>query len=102
MYKFFIYIIVIGLGLASGIAYTKYDNKTKLDKHYFESLTVLKSRLLFNSIVDSRKSLEDYEDKIELHMHLDGYNSLEILDMKCQATIEAVRVNKSGATSSCL
>lgn len=94
MKKNIIVTILIFLGFVSGIIFEKSENKAKLDKHYLDSLTTVKSRLFYGSAVDSRKSLEDFEDRLELYMHLDGYNGVEILQMKCKAIGNASQEKK--------
>ena len=82
-------VLVIIFAYLSFAAYKSVSDKYQLDKHYLDSLTLIKSRLYYSSSVDSRKEIEDYEDKIELYMHLDGYNACEILDMKVKAIMNA-------------
>lgn len=95
MKKLLIITTIVSLCFGLYLANLSINNKSKLDKHYLGCLIAVKSRLIYDSSVDSRKSLEDYEDKIELYMHLDGYNGVEILEMKCEALIEAAKEGKS-------
>lgn len=73
------------------INYKKIDSRSKLDEYYSDSLKTVKSGLLYGSHVDTRESLENYENKLELYMHLDGYNGAEITQMKCDAIISATK-----------
>ena len=93
--KFLFSTTLVSIGFGLGIIYLEMDSKSKLDKYYLDCLIVVKSRLINGSSVDSKKSIEDYEEKIELYMHLDGYNGIEILDMKCKALIEVIKEGKS-------
>lgn len=92
MKKKLIYITVIAvIGFSLGIAYAKISKKSNLDKHYLDCLRTVKSRMMYGSSVDTNKELADYQDHIELCMHLDGYDGVEIMDMKLQALDEALR-----------
>lgn len=92
--KYFINLVLVLLAFGMGILYSNISKKAKLDDHYLSSLKVVKERLVYGSEVDTRKELEDYEDKLELHMHLDGYNDAEITSMKIKALSEVAKKRK--------
>lgn len=84
-------IILISIGFGLGIGYSRISKKRKLDNYYFDRFKGVKSRMIHGSLVDTKKELEDYEDQTELYMHLDGYNGVEILDMRVRAAIAAAQ-----------
>lgn len=86
-------LITFGFGL--GIVYSKTNKKSKLDHHYFERLKMIKNGMLYGSPADNEKELGRYQDHTELCMHLDGYNGLEIMDMRCKAFIEAAKEGRA-------
>ncbi len=90
-----IYIIaLISIGFCLGIGYLQLSKKAKLDSYYFDRFKDVKSRMINGSSIDTKKELDDYEDQTELYMHLDGYDGVEILDMRVKAGIDAAREKK--------
>lgn len=83
--------LLTGLAFFSSNIYKRVVNQAKLDEYYLNSLKSVKSRLLYGSSVDTKKDLEDYQDRIELYMYLEGYNGIEIMDIRCKALVEATR-----------
>ena len=41
--------------------------------------------MVHGSLADTLKELNDYQDQTELCMHLDGYNGLEIMELRTKA-----------------
>lgn len=94
MKKFSIAITLLELGFLFGINYSKIKNMSELDEYYSKCLKTVKSGLLYGSSADSKESLENYEDRLELYMHLNGYNGAEMTRMKCNAIIEVSKEQK--------
>ena len=86
--------IFLAIGALTWVTHSKIRERSVLDEHYHSCWKIVKQRWHYGSAVDSRKDLEDYEDRLELYMHLDGYNAVEILNMKCQAGMEVAIDNK--------
>lgn len=80
--KYLTYVLV---AIATVYIGYRWDNAKKLDSFYLEQLTMVKSRMIFGSSVDSAKELNAYQDQIELCMHLDGYNGIEIMNLRTKA-----------------
>ena len=76
-------VLVVGFGL--GIGYSQFSKKSKLDKYYFDRFKMIKDSMIYGSAADTMKELEDYQDQTELCMHLDGYNGIEVMDVRCKA-----------------
>lgn len=89
-------LVAIGVGFSLGVGYAQISKKPKLDKYYFDRFKAIKSRMIYGSSVDTKKELEDYQDQTERCMHLDGYNGIEVMDMRCKAFAEAVKEGKTG------
>jgi hypothetical protein len=87
--------IYIAILIAIVLIYSQISKKNKLYSYYFSSFKSVKERLLNGSEVDTKKKLEDYEDRLELYMHLDGYNGAEILEMKVKAKSEVFQERQS-------
>lgn len=93
--KFYPALLILS-GFCIGMLYSNINKRSQLDQFYFDQFKSIKSRLIYGSTVDSKKALEDFEDQTEFYMHLDGYNGVEILAIKCKALIEASQEKMSG------
>ena len=63
----------------------QWNQSRKLDAYYFERFKSIKSGMIFGSSVDSLEELNRYHDQTEQCMHLDGYNGLEIMNLRTEA-----------------
>lgn len=72
----------------------QWNQSRKLDEHYFDRLKLIKSRMVHGSSADTLKELNDYQDQTELCMHLDGYNGLEIMELRTKAFQAAMQESK--------
>lgn len=78
---------LLGLLTVLSIFYVGYhwNQSRKLDEYYFDRLKLVKSLMIHGSSADTLKELNDYQDQTELCMHLDGYNGLEIMELRTKA-----------------
>lgn len=84
---FFISIVSVYIGF-------RWNQARKLDNFYLEQLKMVKYRMIFGSSVDSAQELNEYQDQIELCMHLDGYNGIEIMKLRTKAFQSALEEHK--------
>lgn len=73
----------------------RWNQARKLDTFYFEQLKTVKSLMIFDSTVDSSRELNAYQDQIELCMHLDGYNGIEVMKLRTKAFQAALTEGKN-------
>ena len=75
--------LIVCFGL--GVGYSHFSKKSDLDKYYFDRFKRIKSSMIYGSSTDTEQELSDYHDQTELCMYLDGYNGVEIMDVRCKA-----------------
>ena len=83
--------IILSLFFCLGFFCKKIYNNNSLDNYYYKQLKFIESRKIRKSSIDTEKELNDYIDTIELYMHIDGYNGLEVDEIRRKA-IRAVIV----------
>lgn len=88
-------VVLIAFGFILNTIYSNFSNRSKLDNHYLERLKEIKSRMIYGSPADTMKDLDTYQDQTELCMHLDGYNGIEIMKIRCKAFAEAINEKKN-------
>lgn len=86
-----IYTVVILLLMLMASLFYNWSQSNKLDAYYLDRFKSIKSRMIYQSSVDTKKELNDYHDLTEFCMHLDGYNGLEIQNIKSRAFLEAAQ-----------
>lgn len=77
--------IILGLFISSSM----FLKKRALDKYYLERFTTVKKRMLSGSNIDSKQSLDSEHDQIELLMHLDGYDAIDVMKIRVKAFKQA-------------
>ena len=86
---------LVSFGFFLNIVYSNISNRSKLNQNYIERLTEIKGIMLYGSANDTMKELNDYQDQTELCMHLDGYNGIEIMNIRSKAFTAAFEDQKN-------
>lgn len=86
-------ILIIIAGLSYGLY--QWNSQRNLDRFYLEQLQTVKSRMIHGSNTESQEQLGQYQDHIEMEMHMDGYTGPEIMKIRCEAFQKAVLEEKT-------
>lgn len=83
-----LFIFLTILSFFIGFSFNKNTQREKLDSYYTNRFKMIKKEMLKNQSIDSKGGISRYHDITELCMHLDGYNGLEIMEIRIKSLID--------------